>query len=1066
MAAIFQIRRGSGSVSLTDGELYLHKASGSVQFSLGDGNPILLARLDQINSGSLKLSGDVTASNAYFSGDVAISGNLYLGNASTDNISALGQFTTNLVPNPNNTIDVGTPSAIWKTMYASTFSGSLEGNILGLGNPTQFSASVDDRLDQLQLASASLQSFTSSQETKNTVIESYTASMNVFTSSQEAKDIIISAYTASMNLFTASIHQHSESINLFTSSQEAKDIIISAYTASMNLFTASIHQHSESINLFTSSQEAKDIIISAYTASMNSFTSSTNVRLNEIELYTSSLKSAIDVTGGNTRILGNLIVDGTQTSLNTTETFVEDKSITLASGSTTSAIADGAGLNIAGANVSMSWEDSNQRLYFNTTIAALGSISSSTVVGLNGDSVTVYSTSVDSRLLNLQLTSASLNTKNDTLEIYTASLNNKHNTLELYTASLELYTASVNSDLASIHQTTSSLNQFTASIAGTNEFTASTKIRLDNLENTSASISSSVGQLNSVTASLHSYTSSTNIRLDNIELTTSSLNSSIVQINSVTTSLNTWSGGIDTKFTTLETYTGSLNSSIVQINLVTASLNSWTGSGFFDAYSTSVDSLLDELRYDLDLLTPAGLSAAFDNLNLFTASANVRLNNIELTTSSINTKFTTLENLTGSYETNGRGIVSGSSQITPLLPTGVISGSSQIALILPAGTVSGSSQVDITATTNYTTFSSSIANDITSLNLYTSSLKGAITISGTDVSIAGGLTVLGTTTIIDSTTLNIKDNIIQLNGAGAANAGIVVRDATGTTTSGSLLWDTTNDRWIAGPLGSEAKVLTDGMGVISGSGQLGNYETTGRGIVSGSSQITFSGISSLPTLVSGSSQIAFSGITGTVSNLQLANSSISGVSLGGNLATLTIGTGLSGTSYNGSSLVTIANAGVTSNVAGTGITVSGATGAVTISIGQEVATTSNVQFGSLGIGTTASGVSGEIRATGDITAFFSSDIRLKENIQPIQNALEKVESISGNTYDWKEGYEELHSHKGNDVGVIAQEIEEILPQIVTNRDNGFKAVQYEKIIPLLIEAIKELSDKVKVLENK
>ena len=63
MAAIFQIRRGSGSVSLTDGELYLHKASGSVQFSLGDGNPILLARLDQINSGSLNLSGDVTASN-------------------------------------------------------------------------------------------------------------------------------------------------------------------------------------------------------------------------------------------------------------------------------------------------------------------------------------------------------------------------------------------------------------------------------------------------------------------------------------------------------------------------------------------------------------------------------------------------------------------------------------------------------------------------------------------------------------------------------------------------------------------------------------------------------------------------------------------------------------------------------------------------------------------------------------------------------------------------------------------------------------------------------------------
>ena len=126
----------------------------------------------------------------------------------------------------------------------------------------------------------------------------------------------------------------------------------------------------------------------------------------------------------------------------------------------------------------------------------------------------------------------------------------------------------------------------------------------------------------------------------------------------------------------------------------------------------------------------------------------------------------------------------------------------------------------------------------------------------------------------------------------------------------------------------------------------------------------------------------------------------------------------------------------------------------------------NYQFNSIGVGTAASNVAGEIRATNDITAFYSSDIRLKENIQPIQNALEKVESISGNTYDWKEGYDEIHSHKGNDIGVIAQEIEEILPQIVTNRDNGYKAVQYEKIIPLLIEAIKELSVKVKGLENK
>jgi len=135
-------------------------------------------------------------------------------------------------------------------------------------------------------------------------------------------------------------------------------------------------------------------------------------------------------------------------------------------------------------------------------------------------------------------------------------------------------------------------------------------------------------------------------------------------------------------------------------------------------------------------------------------------------------------------------------------------------------------------------------------------------------------------------------------------------------------------------------------------------------------------------------------------------------------------------------------------------------------LAQGIKTDSNPQFNSLGIGTTASTTTGEIRATGDITAYYSSDARLKENIIPISNALEKVNQISGNTYNWKDGYDEIHSHKGNDIGVIAQEVEEILPQIVTNRDNGFKAVQYEKIIPLLIEAIKELSAKVDRFENK
>jgi hypothetical protein len=120
-----------------------------------------------------------------------------------------------------------------------------------------------------------------------------------------------------------------------------------------------------------------------------------------------------------------------------------------------------------------------------------------------------------------------------------------------------------------------------------------------------------------------------------------------------------------------------------------------------------------------------------------------------------------------------------------------------------------------------------------------------------------------------------------------------------------------------------------------------------------------------------------------------------------------------------------------------------------------MSTTSNVRFGSLGIGMAASGTSGRIDASNDIVAFSTSDIRLKENITPIPNAIEKIRKISGNTYDWKAELKDVHGYEGNDVGVIAQEVEAVLPQLVQDRDNGYKAVKYDKLVALLIEGIKE-----------
>jgi hypothetical protein len=106
---------------------------------------------------------------------------------------------------------------------------------------------------------------------------------------------------------------------------------------------------------------------------------------------------------------------------------------------------------------------------------------------------------------------------------------------------------------------------------------------------------------------------------------------------------------------------------------------------------------------------------------------------------------------------------------------------------------------------------------------------------------------------------------------------------------------------------------------------------------------------------------------------------------------------------------------------------------------------------------------GTLTATGDVIAYYSSDERLKDNIKPIENALDKIESIGGYTYEWND---KQQTYTGADIGVIAQEIEAIAPELVIDRETGFKAVKYEKLVAILIEGIKELSAKVNELENK
>jgi len=153
---------------------------------------------------------------------------------------------------------------------------------------------------------------------------------------------------------------------------------------------------------------------------------------------------------------------------------------------------------------------------------------------------------------------------------------------------------------------------------------------------------------------------------------------------------------------------------------------------------------------------------------------------------------------------------------------------------------------------------------------------------------------------------------------------------------------------------------------------------------------------------------------------------------------------------------------VSSLVAGTGVSLtnnSGEGATPTIAIGQAVGTASGVTFGSINVGSATGATTGQVKASGDIIAFSTSDERLKSDVAVITDALSKVKALRGVTYTWNEEASKL-GLQGSDTGVIAQDVVSVLPEVVTTRESGHMAVKYEKMIGLLIEAVKELDEKV------
>lgn len=196
-------------------------------------------------------------------------------------------------------------------------------------------------------------------------------------------------------------------------------------------------------------------------------------------------------------------------------------------------------------------------------------------------------------------------------------------------------------------------------------------------------------------------------------------------------------------------------------------------------------------------------------------------------------------------------------------------------------------------------------------------------------------------------------------------------------------------------------------------------------------------ISASSNTISGLTNSNLSGSAG-ITNANLANSTISGVSLGSNLASLTFSGYLTSTgSYNGSTATTVSVAGTSLNTAGS-----------------LVARDVNGDFTASTINCSYLTASFTVQAQ-DFNS--TSDINLKTNVKTVENALETVNQLRGVSFDWKENGKSSY-------GIIAQELEQILPELVNTKEN--KSVNYNGIIGVLIESIKELSKEVEDLRRK
>ena len=321
--------------------------------------------------------------------------------------------------------------------------------------------------------------------------------------------------------------------------------------------------------------------------------------------------------------------------------------------------------------------------------------------------------------------------------------------------------------------------------------------------------------------------------------------------------------------------------------------------------------------------------------------------------------------------------------------------------------------------------------------------------TGSSVTVQNGLTAGQGTFSNTGTSLTVAGSSIFANTIYAnGNTGVVVA----------------NNVTVGTNLNVGAATYLNTLSVSNGASFLGTSTFNGSLIVGGSTAYNYN-TGQWNISVTGTSGNANTVTNGIYSNLYyndptwitgIANTKIVGLITGSQIAPGSITSGQ------------IAGGAIVGTITGTAnqVIANNSTGNILLSTPQNIGTGANFQINSLGVGTAGSGTAGEIRAVNNITAYYSDD-RLKTRLGNIEGALDKVMSLNGFHYEANETAQALGYDVKSEVGLSAQEVQAVLPEVVVPApiDEKYLTIHYERIIPLLVEAIKELKAEVDSLKK-